>query len=631
MSGSSTAFAGGAAGGGRPRGAEVAALLLLAVLPFLNGLPNDFTYDDGPIVRDNARIAAPSNLPEVFTTHYFGGPLTSGTAYRPLVLLSYGVQRWTHGLVPWAFRAVNVALHAGVTALLFAWLLAVGVPRGPSFSAAALFAVAAIHVEAVTSIVGRAETLAALLVLLAARLWVAAARGDGPLRLGAWAGALVAFLAAVFVKESAVVLPGVVLLGELFAVVASVASPRDAGAAIARRLRTRGLAFAGLLLPVAVLFAVRHAVLEGFLISRQAGFTELENPLGALPPPLRAANALVLLGRYVEKCLVPVGLAADHSGKALPLASQVLDGKVLVALSGLVLVLGGALLAARRRPAVPFGVLFFLGTMLPTSNVLFPIGTIYAERLVYLPSAGLFLAAVALLLPAGEGARRLPSGGFAAALAVAVLLQGGLSVARNRDWRDDATLYTDQVTKFPASAKARYNLAWALVRQGRREEAIGHLRTATELSPGHFEAWGFLGKLLGEAGRPSEAREARRRALALQPSHELSLWGEAMALEAEGRRADALASFDRAARAAPGSYPVAYHRARLLLETGDPARAEREVRRAVDLSGRAPEALLLKARILRRLGRRDEATAAARQALTASPGYAEARAFLSEK
>ena len=608
----------------RPRAAEVAALVLLAILPFLNGLRNDFTYDDGPIIRDNARIATPANLPELFTTHYFGGPLSSGTAYRPLVLLTYGVQRWVHGLVPEAFRAVNVVLHAGVTALLFSWLLAVGLPRGPSFGASALFAVAAIHVEAITSIVGRAETLAALLVLLAARLWVAAARGDGPLRRGPYAGALASFLAAVFVKENAVVLPGVVLLGELFAA----AAPPGSAAAFVGRLRRRALPLAGLLVPVALLFAVRLAVLEGFLISRQAGITELENPIGVLPAPLRAANALLLLARYAGKCLVPVGLAADHSGQALALVSSPLDGRLLVALSGTILVLGGSLLALRRRPAVPFGVLFFLGTMLPTSNLLFSIGTIYAERLVYLPSAGLFLAVVALLLPAGEGARQLPSGGIAALLAAAVLVQGGLAALRNRDWKDDATLYADQVAKFPRSAKARYNLAFALVRQGRREEALAQLGAATELAPGHFEAWGFRGKLLGEAGRPAESLEACRRALALQPAHELSLWGEAKALEAEGKGDEALAAFDRAARLVPASYPVAYHRARLLLERGDAAGAEREVRRALVLSGRAPEALLLEARILRRLGRRGESDAAARAALAASPRWDEAKAFL---
>ena len=56
----------------RPRlGAPAAAgLFLLAILPFVNGLTGDFTYDDKPIIRDNPRLGSPSVLGEVFTTHY---------------------------------------------------------------------------------------------------------------------------------------------------------------------------------------------------------------------------------------------------------------------------------------------------------------------------------------------------------------------------------------------------------------------------------------------------------------------------------------------------------------------------------------------------------------------------------
>ena len=190
------------------------ALALLAILPCLNGLRADFTFDDKTIVRDNPRLSSPGRVGEIFTSHYFGGPLSTAKNYRPVVLLTYAVQRWTTGTDPLPFHVVNVALHVGTTLLFAAWTLALGMPRGPSLAAAALFAVVPIHVEAVTGIVGRAELLVASLVFLAALLFRRAT--DGP-RLGVWpyAGALVAFLLAVFTKENAVVLPGVVALGEL--------------------------------------------------------------------------------------------------------------------------------------------------------------------------------------------------------------------------------------------------------------------------------------------------------------------------------------------------------------------------------------------------------------------------------
>ena len=160
--------------------AAAAALALLAVLPFLNGLTAGFTFDDGTIVRDNPRLAAPGKVGEIFTTHYFGGPLATGKNYRPVVLLTYAVQRWTTGTDPFPFHLVNVLLHAGTTLLFAAWLLALGMPRAPSVAAAALFAVVPIHAEAVTGIVGRAELLVALLVFLSALLFLQATEGPRP-------------------------------------------------------------------------------------------------------------------------------------------------------------------------------------------------------------------------------------------------------------------------------------------------------------------------------------------------------------------------------------------------------------------------------------------------------------------
>src|SRR5262249_1031372 len=97
-----------------------AALLLAgaALLAHANGVPGGFTYDDKGIVRDNPRIRSPASVPSLFSTQYFGGPPGSGTAYRPVLLLSFAVQWWIHGGNATAYRAVNVLLHLAATLLL---------------------------------------------------------------------------------------------------------------------------------------------------------------------------------------------------------------------------------------------------------------------------------------------------------------------------------------------------------------------------------------------------------------------------------------------------------------------------------------------------------------------------------
>ena len=112
-----------------------AALLLAgaALLAHANGIPGGFTYDDKAIVRDNPRIRAPSSLPLLFSTQYFGGPPGSGTAYRPVLLVSFAVEWWIHGGDATAFRAVNVLLHVAATLLLARFLLELSsAARSPS-------------------------------------------------------------------------------------------------------------------------------------------------------------------------------------------------------------------------------------------------------------------------------------------------------------------------------------------------------------------------------------------------------------------------------------------------------------------------------------------------------------------
>ena len=79
-----------------------------------------FTYDDKAIVRDNPRIRAPGNVVADLHDVLFRRSPGAGTAYRPVLLLSYAVQWWIHGRQAVAFHAANVLLHAGATVLLAA-------------------------------------------------------------------------------------------------------------------------------------------------------------------------------------------------------------------------------------------------------------------------------------------------------------------------------------------------------------------------------------------------------------------------------------------------------------------------------------------------------------------------------
>src|SRR5258706_3311732 len=134
-------------------------LLAIVVFAYGNTLVNAFTMDDIRLyVSQNPQVTHPS-LKALFTPH----KITN--VFRPVTFSTFALDWKIGNGRPLAFHVVNLVLHAAVT-LLFYLLLQTALqslPHGKSvaFAAALLFAVHPIHTEAVASIVGRAELLAA--------------------------------------------------------------------------------------------------------------------------------------------------------------------------------------------------------------------------------------------------------------------------------------------------------------------------------------------------------------------------------------------------------------------------------------------------------------------------------------
>src|SRR5437870_1993831 len=136
------------------RSAFILAVLTVAVC-YANSLPNDFVFDDGPIVGSNPAIRTIDPI-QFFTSPYWAKQQYEGI-YRPFTIFSLSVdyaiwKRWAPG-----FRITNLALHAINGFLVF--LLCESLAGGAIVPLAAMliFLVHPVHTEAVTSIVGRSE------------------------------------------------------------------------------------------------------------------------------------------------------------------------------------------------------------------------------------------------------------------------------------------------------------------------------------------------------------------------------------------------------------------------------------------------------------------------------------------
>jgi tetratricopeptide (TPR) repeat protein len=288
----------------------------------------------------------------------------------------------------------------------------------------------------------------------------------------------------------------------------------------------------------------------------------------------------------VGQLLVPVHLCAEYSDYTDPVRRELSDPLVLAAFATWAAVGVAAWHCFRRGNFVLVAAAaWFALAILPTSNLLFSIGTVRGDRLLFFPSVGFALAggwAIDWI------ARRNRVAAYVI-LAVVLVLYAARTVTRNEDWKSRETLWPATVAAMPgsgiawsfmgdiqrdrgdrAAAEASYRrsfelrdtlgfgdaahngYAQMLSARGDRAGAEAQYRLVLEKDPKQFTALTNLGELLlrKDATR-EEAISLLNRAIAVKPGDFMPRANVAQALFAAGRRGEALQAIDEAIRLRP--------------------------------------------------------------------------------
>jgi tetratricopeptide (TPR) repeat protein len=244
-------------------------------------------------------------------------------------------------------------------------------------------------------------------------------------------------------------------------------------------------------------------------------------------------------------------MSIDYSFNAIPVVERLWDPAAL--LGGLLVLAWGISLyrAWRTNRPVAFLIAWIGVTLAPVANLLFPIGTIMAERFLFLPSVG-FCAIAALGIhrlesrfPAetGPAVRRALT---ALLVPIAIVGYGLRTEVRYLDWRDDYTISRSAIGVSPGSTKAHFNYAVACQQRGDLEEAIQGYGKAIAIWPEYGDAHRNLADLYLVSGRLDEALQHYREALRPQPYNVDYLIGMGKALFASGDAPGALNALERA-------------------------------------------------------------------------------------
>lgn len=177
---------------------------------------------------------------------------------------------------------------------------------------------------------------------------------------------------------------------------------------------------------------------------------------------------------------------------------------------------------------------------------------------------------------------------------------------------------------------ARYDLARALRRAGRPAAALHTLRRFTSDEPAHAGAWNELGVALMACGEPQESRACFERSLALRPRHVPTLANLGAACQALGRLGEADRALTAALARDPDAPTALARRAGLRKVQGRVDDALADAGRLVELAPDDADAQALLGSVSQAAGALPQAEAAFRAALALRADHPGARAGLAE-
>jgi protein O-mannosyl-transferase len=441
------------------------ALLLATLAAYAATARFGFAYDDFLQIVYNRQIESVHSVPGYFT-HQVWAQATDRPAnlYRPLFLSWLLINRVLFGLNPVGWHLATLLMHVFATLLVYR----VGgrlLHDSTALFSAAVFGLHPVHVEGVAWVSGVTEPMTAVFFLsafLAYLNWRESGKTSWML------GSLLGFSAAMLVKETAVMLPAVILAYELGCGRSDskgAQHPKPGAHAMALKLAPYAL------LLIAYL-AVRMTVLHGFA-----------HKISDVPPLVAVLTWPRMILFYLGIFLVPVGLGPFYDLQyvsGLSLTGFLMPVFIFIAI-------GSALWywARRVRSGLPlFLGAWFLLTLAPAlaSALIMSHWESLHDRYMYLPS-------VALVLLAGDGLRQLFSRQMSRAqklaygtLAICLVL-GFAILASNQTlfWANDLALFRRGVAVAPANALAKLNLAAELSRRHDYEPALELAREGVEL------------------------------------------------------------------------------------------------------------------------------------------------------
>ncbi|MCX5770855.1 MAG: tetratricopeptide repeat protein [Candidatus Hydrogenedentes bacterium] len=486
--------------------AACAVVAVAGFAAFSPALRAGFTnWDDTLYVTENSRIQ------QGLTIQNAAWALTARhvSNWHPLAWMSHMTDVSLFGLNPAGHHLTSIVIHCAAAVMLLLFLHRATGDLPKSLLVAGLFALHPLRVESVAWVAERKDVLSAFFGF--AWLWAYAVYAEKP-SAGRYAGMAGLLALSLMSKPMLVTAPFLLLLVDYWPL------RRFDSPGVTRKLLLEKLPLLALVCGVSVL---------AFIAQRSGASV---GTFEVYPLPARLWNAAIAYWMYVWKTIWPANLALfyPHRGAATSATAGV------IAATGLGTATVAAVALRRRAPFVTVGWLWYLGLLVPVIGLVQIGQQAYADRYTYLPSVGLYMAAVwgvAAVIPRNAVAKK-------AAVAISAAILAALAVATAAQavhWRNSETIWRKTVASTDKNTLALVTLANVFQQQGRAEEAWQTLERALEIDPGNSTTYGNFGRFKLDEGKPQEAVPFLDEALRLRPSNKLARINLGIALCSLGR------------------------------------------------------------------------------------------------
>jgi len=322
-----------------------------------------------------------------------------------------------------------------------------------------------------------------------------------------------------------------------------------------------------------------------------------------------------VLTTYLRLFIWPVNQILDYD---FHLSPGLWHGPTLAAGLFLSALIFAAFKLRRNYPLLCFGILWFFVTHLVESSIIVIKHVIFEHRM-YLPMVGLSIFASTFLhLAIKNDKKRMIIG----SLIIAIL--GVLTFQRNFIWRDEFSLWEDNLKKTPYKARSYISLGIAHIRADQWDQALPYLDQAIALNPKAEKAYNNRGLIFARHGQFEAAMNDYNKALELGGEKEVTYCNRGNLYQVMRQTDKALADFTAAIKDNPAYHQAYVNRGVLYGQHQQYDRALADFNRAIELHPGSPEAYNNRGIVFQERLLYQESESDFTRALAISPDYVEA-------